>query len=87
MEYLTKQNAVPAATFVSGPLWADFKRCLLARRPVGASPEDQPHVAAAKGFRREAWEACIAEIEKLPTDYDTGETNPFDRPSITDQKD
>jgi hypothetical protein len=83
MEQLRKENLTSAASFIAGPLWADMKTCLLDRRPEPASPDDLPHVAAAKGFQRSAWEACIAEIEKLPSEQGKSDHSPFDRPAIT----
>ncbi len=84
--YLHKENQEAAALFLSTPAWQDIKRCLLARRPEGATPEDQPHVAAAKGFKRDAWEEAIAMMEKLPMDLEPQEPkDPFDRPAVYPQ--
>ena len=76
-----------ALTFINGPLWSDIKRCLEDRKPEQPQAIDVPHVAAAKGFIRAAWEGCIAEIEKLPRDFPETTPSPFDRPSILDTKD
>ena len=87
MEYLKKESLKGAAEFVNGIIWQDIKRCLIANKPSAAIPQDEPHVAAAKGFQRDAWEAVITEIERLPREIE--ETPPpglFDRPA-TDPRD
>ena len=82
-EFLQKENLKSAADFVNGPVWADFKRCLLARKPSGANFSDEPHVAAAKGFARDAWDRVIEEIERLPRDIEEKAPDGlFDRPAI-----
>lgn len=86
-QYLQKENMSAALSFVNGPVWADIKRCLEERKPESPVAIDLPHVAAAKGFIRDAWEKCIAEIEKLPRDLPDSVISPFERPSILDTKD
>ena len=82
-EYLNKETLKGAAEFVNGPIWADIKRVLLARKPSGANFNDEPHVAAAKGFARDAWDRVIEEIERLPRDLpDKPPDGLFDRPAI-----
>lgn len=82
-EYLNKELLKPAAEFVNGPVWAEIKRCLLARKPSGANFNDEPHVAAAKGFARDSWDKVIEEIEKLPRDIEDAKPDGiFDRPAI-----
>lgn len=84
--YLHKENVEAVALFLSCPAWQDLKRCLLLRRPEGADPSDQPHVAAAKGFRRDAWEETIAMLEKIPLETDPGQIpDPFNRPATNDR--
>ena len=47
-----------AGKFIRSPVWADIKRAMLVRRPPAADVEDQPHVAAAKGFKGLALDGC-----------------------------
>lgn len=85
--FLRQENLEAASEFIAGPVWADLKRCLLDRRPGAPSPEDLPHVAAAKGFQRAAWEAAIAALEKLPYETDSAAADPFDRPAVSETRD
>lgn len=71
---LNEGNIVEAGKFVRGPLWADFKRVLLAKCPEKALVSDEPHVAAAKGFVATTWVEVIQEIERLP----------FEAPPVSD---
>lgn len=83
MPFLLETNTKGAAEFVNGGLWADFKRALLERRPPAPDALDEPHVAAAKGHQRAAFERCIDEIEKLPFEFAPPEPGAaFDRPAV-----
>lgn len=80
--YLQPSNQKAAGDFLNGPLWQDFKRCMLARRPPEADVKDDVHVAAAKGHKRAGFEKAIEEIEKLPFEYAKDQSNPFGRPAV-----
>ena len=71
---LNPDNLAEAAKFVRGPLWADFKRALIARCPAPAAVTDEPHVAAAKGFVATSWMTVLDTIERLPFDVPPAET-------------
>lgn len=80
--YLSEANQKLAGDFLNGPLWSDFRRCLLARRPQPADVKDEPHVSSAKGHKRAAWDEMIAEIEKLPFEHAETDSDPFERPAV-----
>ncbi len=84
---LRKENAEPAASFVVSPIWSDIRRVMMLRRPAAPAPEDLPHVAAAKGLRRAAFEKALDAIEKLPFETVEEQADPFDRPAITNTED
>lgn len=85
--YLSQHNHAPMVAFLTGGLWPDIKRCLQERRPNAPEVTDLPHVAAAKGFQRAAWDKMIEEIEKLAQDRPPAPPpDPFDRPAL-DTKD
>lgn len=85
--YLNPANQKAAGELLNGILWADMKKCLLARRPEAADVKDPSHIAAAKGHARAAYEKCIEEIEKLPFDFPEEKRDAFDRPAISITKD
>ncbi len=84
---ILKDNQIHAVGFVTGPLWADFKRCLMERRPESPLTSDKPRTAAAKSHERAGFEKCIAEIEAIPFEVNITETGPFDRPAVTETAD
>jgi len=85
--YLRKENLEAAATLINSPLWADIKRCLLARRPDAPVSADAIHTAAAKGFERKGFESAISAIELLPFEVSEERDDPFNRPAVFDTKD
>jgi len=85
--YIQKENINAAANFVGGPLWADFKRCLLQRKPESPAIGDEPNTAAAKGHQRTGFEKCIEEMERLPFEAPQEIVNPMDRPAIQETAD
>lgn len=80
--YIQKENVTAAASHVNGALWADFKRCLMQRRPAAPDINDTAEVSAAKGHQRTGFEKCIEEIEALPFETPQEIVNPMDRPAI-----
>jgi len=80
--YLQPTNQKAAGEFLHGVLWADLKRCLLARRPPKPDAKDDIHIAAAKGHARAGFESAIEAIETLPFEYAVEPTNPFSRPAV-----
>jgi len=80
--YLKESNAGAAFDFISGPIWADIKRCLALRAPALPDRGDKLRAMAAAGFERKGYESCIAEIEKLVSDTPEAPTDPFDRPAM-----
>lgn len=84
--YLRESNLKAAAAFLESPLWADFKRCLAARKQAEANVDDPSTTAAHKGFKRDGFDDCISEIEKIPFDIAPVVADPFQRPAL-DTKD
>jgi len=82
MIYLQKSNQKAAGEFLNGVLWADFKRCLLARRPPMPDAKDPSHIAAARGHQRAGFEQAIEAIEKLPFEFSEEPVSPFARPAV-----
>lgn len=82
MIYLQKTNQKAAGDFLNGPLWADMKRCLYARRPPTPATKDPTHVAAAQGHQRAGYEACIEMIERIPFEFETEQQSPFARAAV-----
>lgn len=81
--YLIPTNQKAAGDFLNGTLWADFKRCLMARRPLEADVNDDVHIAAAKGHKRAGYEKAIEELEKLPFEFKPTPADPFSRPAVS----
>lgn len=80
--HLQPTNQKAAGEFLHGILWADLKRCLLARRPVKPDAKDDIHVAAAKGHARAGFESAIEAIETLPFEFPAEQASPFARPAV-----
>lgn len=86
--YLNPDNLSQATNFVNSPLWQDFKRNLLLRRPPEPEAADAVHTQAAKGFARVGYEAAIDNLEKLAREITpAAPTDPFDRPALTEIRD
>jgi len=85
--FIAKDHLAPALAFIRSPLWADMKRAAMQRRPVAADPSQPPHEAAARGFQRDAWERAFDELEKLPFEQPEKQTDPYDRPAVTNTAD
>ncbi len=85
--FIQKENINAAAIFVGGPLWADFKRCLLQRKPEQPAVIDSADIAAAKGHQRAGFEKALEELEKLPFEAPQEIANPFDRPATQETAD
>lgn len=58
--------AAPALEFVNSPLWREFKRVLIVRRPQGPDPLEAVHTQAARGFQVQAILDVIELIDRLP---------------------
>ena len=86
-KFIAKENMAASLAFVRGPLWADMRRALMARRPAAASANEAPHEAAARGFQRASWEAALDELELLLFEQPKVEVDPFNRPAVTETKD
>jgi hypothetical protein len=83
---LHQDQLAPGASFVRGPLWADFKRALASYAPPEPEPVDQPHVVAAKAFQVKAWRKAIETIERIPFETSVA-VEPLIPKSILDPKD
>lgn len=81
--YIHEGNRKAAAEFVSGPLWAEFKRCLGQRAPLKPDVTDPSHVAAAKGHQKTGYDKAIEEIEKIPFEFEEKGADPMQRPAVT----
>lgn len=84
--YLQESNLKPAAEIVVGAVFQDMTRAAMDRRPPEADPEDQPHVAAAKGFTRKGYELALETLRKLPFDPKPA-AQPVIPETITDTRD
>jgi hypothetical protein len=82
MIYLQKTNQKAAGEFLNGPLWADFKRCLLDRRPPTPDAKEPSHTAAARGHQRAGFEAAIEAMERIPFEFPEEQRSPFARPAV-----
>ena len=82
MKYLTSDSQSVLAAFLVSPTWQQVRQCLMERRPEPPEAKDPSHIAAAKGHARHWFEACIAAIEKLPSEADATDENPFSRPAV-----
>lgn len=66
--FMHPDNVMAAGSFVNGPIWRDMRRALMARHTEWPNVQDEPHVAAAKGFQMKAFTLMLDSIEKLPFD-------------------
>jgi len=83
MKVLLPPQQKEVAALINSQLWASVKLCLKDRMCEAADVKDEPHVAAAKGHKRAAFEECIEAIEALPFDVQESEMNPFERPAVS----
>lgn len=68
--FLQKENGPEAMKFVTGGLWLDIKKALMARRPPAPGANVPPSEAAQQFFMRQGFEMAIEAIEKLPRDME-----------------
>ncbi len=72
--------------FVTGGLWMDYKKALMARRPVAPASSASPSEAAQQFFLRQGFELAIQAIEQLPREIEPVET-PTIPASFSDTRD